>query len=211
MTSSSQSALRLHGQGQEGRQAVLRLAQPDAHARLYVPLAEVQGADEQRNQLRPRRGRDDPARRHRRQHHEEAGRHRRGRQHHPRVHHRQRHRDVHLARRRQHAVQGTKGHGLRGRLPRPVHRPLAGQDQAGHGRERHLLRPRLVPHLRRRRRRSRHHRQAPEGREDRRPDLQEPPRRLQPDGPAAGQGAVRSVTRSSTSAGPSSGPFASTT
>ena len=30
---------RLHGQGQEGRQAVLRLAQHDAHARLDVPLA----------------------------------------------------------------------------------------------------------------------------------------------------------------------------
>ena len=34
---------RLHGQGQEGRQAVLRLAQHDAHARLDVPLAEVPG------------------------------------------------------------------------------------------------------------------------------------------------------------------------
>ena len=35
---------RLHGQGQEGRQAVLRLAQHDAHARLDVPVAEVPGA-----------------------------------------------------------------------------------------------------------------------------------------------------------------------
>ena len=41
--------------------------------------------------------------------------------------------------------KGHQGHGLRRRLPRAVHRPLAGQDQAGHGRERHLLRPRLVP------------------------------------------------------------------
>ncbi len=107
MTSSS-SPPRFHVQGEEGRQAVLRLAQSDAHACLYVPLAEVQGADERRKQLRPRRGRDDPARRHRRQHHEASGRHRRGQQHHRCVHHRQRHRDVHLARRGQHAVQGTK-------------------------------------------------------------------------------------------------------
>ena len=35
--------------------------------------------------------------------------------------------------------------------------------------------------------------QAPEGREDRRPDVQEPPRRLQPAGHAAGQGAVRAA------------------
>ena len=41
------------------------------------------------------------------------------------------------------ATKGTR-HG--GRLPRAVHRPLAGPHQAGHGRERHLLRPRLVPH-----------------------------------------------------------------
>ena len=35
-----------------------------------------------------------------------------------------------------------------------------------------------------------HHRAASQGRQARRPDLQEPSRRLQPDGPAAGQGAV---------------------
>ena len=34
----------LHGQGQEGRQAVLPLAQHDAHARLHVPVQEVPGA-----------------------------------------------------------------------------------------------------------------------------------------------------------------------
>ncbi len=38
------SSMRLHGQGQEGRQAVLHLAQHDAHARLDVPVAEVPGA-----------------------------------------------------------------------------------------------------------------------------------------------------------------------
>ena len=44
------------------------------------------------------------------------------------------------------------------------------------------------PTLRRRRRQSRHHRPVAQGREARRPDLQEPPRRLQPDGPAEGKG-----------------------
>ena len=37
--SAGQELERLHGQGQEGRQAVLRLAQHDPHARLDVPLA----------------------------------------------------------------------------------------------------------------------------------------------------------------------------
>ena len=40
---------------------------------------------------------------------EEAQGHGRGRQHHRRLHHRQRHGDLHLAGRRQHAVQGAKG------------------------------------------------------------------------------------------------------
>ena len=56
-----------------------------------------------------------------------------------------------------------------------------------------------------------HHRRTAQGREARRPDLQEPPRRLQPDGPAAGQGAVASGTSSSTSAGRTSAPSASMT
>ena len=60
--------------------------------------------------------------------------------------HRQRRRSVHLAGWRHDAVQGHQGHRHRRRLPRAVHRPLAGPHQAGHGRERHLLRPRLVPH-----------------------------------------------------------------
>ena len=53
--------------------------------------------------------------------------------------------------------------------------------------------------------------QAAQGREARRPDLQEPPRRLQPDGSVAGQGTVAIATRFGTSAGPSSAPFAWTT
>ena len=55
--SAGQGVVRLHGQGQDRRQAVLRLAQHDAHARLDVPVAQVPGADEQPDQLRPRRGR----------------------------------------------------------------------------------------------------------------------------------------------------------
>ena len=48
------ASMRLHGQGQDGRQAVLRLAQHDAHARLDVSVAQVPGAHEQRDQLRSR-------------------------------------------------------------------------------------------------------------------------------------------------------------
>ena len=98
--------------------------------------------------------------------------------------------------------KATKGTVMRRRLPRAVHHPLAGQDQAGHGRERHLLRPRLVPHAR-----------APppaipnitdqllKGVKLGDRDLQEPPRRLQPAGPADRARGRRSATSSSTSAG----------
>ena len=51
-----------------------------------------------------------------------------------------------------------------------------------------------------------HHRPAAEGREARRPDVQEPPRRLQPDGPAAPARGRPSATSSSTSAGRSWAP-----
>ncbi len=50
-----QGVERLHGQGEEGRQAVLPLAQPDAHARLHLHPAEVLGADDLSQQLRPGR------------------------------------------------------------------------------------------------------------------------------------------------------------
>ena len=65
-------------------------------------------------------------------------------QHHRHLHHRQRRRSLHLAGRRHDAVPRHQGHGVRGRLPRAVHHPLAGQDQAGHGGERHFLRAGLV-------------------------------------------------------------------
>ena len=72
----------VHGRGQEGRQAVLPLAQHDAHARLDVPVAEVPGDDEQQDQLRPGRSRHGADGRRRRRPHEAPRRHRRGRQHH---------------------------------------------------------------------------------------------------------------------------------
>ena len=84
--------------------------------------------------------------------------------------------------------RATKGTVYRGRFPRAVHRPLAGQDQAGFGGERHLLRPRLAADAGRGGGKSEHHAAAAAGREDRRSDLQEPSRRLQPDGPLDRQG-----------------------
>ena len=56
-----------------------------------------------------------------------------------------------------------------------------------------------------------HHRRPAQGRENRRPDLQEPSGRLQPDGPDHRQRPVRRVTKSSTSAKARSARCASTT
>ena len=103
---------------------------------------------------------------------EAPGGHRRGRQHHRHIHHRQRGRSIHLAGRRHDAVQGHQGHVLRGWIPRAVHRPLAGPHQTGHGRERHLFRPRLVPDLGCRRRQFGYHRPVAQRRETRRPRVQ---------------------------------------
>ena len=85
------------------------------------------------------------------------------RRHHRRVHHRQRHRELHLARRRPDAVRGGQGDGHGGRLPRSRDRPLARQGSGRQGRKRDHLRTRLVPDLRRRRRRSEHRRGAEAG------------------------------------------------
>ena len=52
----------LHGQGQGRRQAVLRLAQPDAHAHRHASLAEMDGNDELRQRLVGRGSRHGPAR-----------------------------------------------------------------------------------------------------------------------------------------------------
>ena len=66
----------------------------------------------------------------------QTGRTRHRRQHHRGLQHRQRCGDVHLARRRHHAVPRREGHDLGRRLPRPGDGPLAGRDQAGHGLQR---------------------------------------------------------------------------
>ena len=52
----------LHGQGQEGRQAVLRLAQPDAHAHRHASLAEIRSDAQLGERLVGRRSRHGPAR-----------------------------------------------------------------------------------------------------------------------------------------------------
>ena len=60
--------------------------------------------------------------------------------------------------------KNTKGTVGEGGFRVPCHHPLAGPDQAGHGRERHLLGSRLVPHADGRGRQSEHHRPAAQGR-----------------------------------------------
>ena len=52
----------LHGQGAEGRQAVLRVAEPDAHAHRHASLAEVRGDAQLDEWLVHRRSRHGPAR-----------------------------------------------------------------------------------------------------------------------------------------------------
>ena len=110
--------LRVHGQGQEGRQAVLRLAQHHAHARLHLSPAEVSGDDECQEQLQRRRGRHGADGRQHRRTAQAPRRHGRDRQHDRHLHDRQRRRSVHLAGRRHDAVQSHQGNRLRGRLPR---------------------------------------------------------------------------------------------
>ena len=73
------------------------------------------------------------------------------------------------------AVEGDR-HGRR--LPRALHRALARPHSAGLRAERHLLRLGLVPDLPDGRRQPGHHQPVAQGREARRPDLQEPSRRL---------------------------------
>ncbi len=111
---------RLHGQGQEGRQAVLRLAQHHAHARLDVSLQEILVDAEQPDQLRSRGSRHGADGRQHRRSAQASRRHRRGQQHHRHLHHRQRRGGVHLAGWRHDAVQEHQGYRRRGRLPRAV-------------------------------------------------------------------------------------------
>ena len=78
--------------------------------------------------------------------------------------------------------KGQKGTIYEGGFRAPAMIRWPGHVPAGYGRERHHLRPRLVPDLRRRRRQPEHQGRTAEGQEDRRPDLQEPSRQLQPAG-----------------------------
>ena len=74
--------------------------------------------------------------------------------------------------------RGQKGTIYEGGFRAPAIDPLARQGACRQGGERHHLRPRLVPDLRRRRRQPEHQGGVAEGQEDRRPDLQEPSRQL---------------------------------
>ncbi len=124
----------------QGRQALLRVVQHHAHAR--VDAAGQVGRGPHRHRPVPRRhGR---ARRHGGRGAQAAGRSGHRRQHHRRLRHRQRRRNRHLARRRHHAVPRREGHDLGRRFSRTDAGALAGCDQAGHDRQRHLLAGRLA-------------------------------------------------------------------
>ena len=105
---------RLHRPRQPGQEAVLRVVQFDPHAHLDPPQARVPGQDRARHLP----GRHGGARRPGRPASEEARRSRHRQQHHRDLHHRQRCRDLHLARRRHHAVPRREEHQLGGQLPR---------------------------------------------------------------------------------------------
>jgi arylsulfatase len=86
---------------------------------------------------------------------------------------------------------GGKGTALEGGFRAPMILRWLRQGAGGQGRERHRVRPRLVPDLRRGGWLSGGHCRRPqEGQAVGRPHLQGPPRRLQPDGPDHRQGPV---------------------
>ncbi len=177
---------RLHGQGRQGRQAVLRLVEQHPHAHLDAPQGRVRGQDRSRR-LRRRHGR---ARRDGGPVARQARRARHRRQHHRHVLHRQRRGVLLLARRRHDDVPQREGHAMGGRLPRADRDPLARRHQARHGHQRHRRARRHADHAARGGGRSQRERRAAEGQEGRRHDLQGPPRRLQPAARAQGRGRV---------------------
>ena len=78
--------------------------------------------------------------------------------------------------------KATKGTSFEGGFRVPCIARWPGKIKPGRVENGIFFRPRLVPHLVRRCRQSEHHRSVAQGREARRPRVQEPPRRLQPDG-----------------------------
>ncbi len=93
--------------------------------------------------------------------------------------------------------KATKGTVMEGGFRVPCIARWPGKIKPGTVQNGTLFRSRLVPHHARRRRQSEHHRRTPQRREARRSDLQEPPRRLQPVGPAARAKGRPSVKNSS--------------
>ena len=161
---------RLHGQGEEGWQAVLRLAQHHAHARLDVSLARIQAKMNSKTNYgleEAGMAQMDDSVGAILKHIEDIG---------------ETDNTIVVFTTDNGAevftwpdggmtpFKATKGTVYRRRLPRAVHRPLAGAHQAGHGRERHLLRARLVPHAVAAAGNPEHHRPAAQGREARRPE-----------------------------------------
>ena len=178
----------------EGRQAVLPLVELHPHAHLHAPEGGVRGQDRPRH-LRRRHGR---ARRPRRPGAREAQGTGPRREHDRHVLDRQRRRDLHLARRRHDDVPRREEHAVGGRLPRADDDQVAGRHQAGHGHQRHRRARGHADHAPRRG--GRHDRQGrpAEGPQDRRHDLQGPPRRLRPRPGAAGARRRGRATSSST-------------
>ena len=143
----SRSGHQVHGQVQEGRQAVLRLAESDADAHRHAFVSEM-GSHPQRGEWLVGTGsRHGPTRQRHRPGPAKAQGHGRGGQHHRGVHHRQRHGKLHLARRRHDAVRAVQRDRHGRRLPRPLHPPLARQGARGRGAEWADVRPGLVSHL----------------------------------------------------------------
>ena len=131
--------LEVHRQGGEGRQALLRLDEPHPRPCDLASLAEIRrGADAGKPVVSGRR-RDEAARRRRRRGDGQAEGRRARQQHHRRLHHRQRHGELHLARRRQHALRRRQGDDLGRRHARADDGPLARPYPRRQGRERHLL------------------------------------------------------------------------
>ena len=196
------AATRLHQAAEQGRQALVRVAQHHAHAPVHAhqeaepragrPLAVAVP----RHDDRPRQERRADARPARRP------RHRRG--HLRPVLDRQRSAPQLLARWRHDAVQQREEHQLGRRVPHTVAGPLARQGQGRLGLQRHRPASRLAADLPRDGGGARCGGQAEEGLQGDRPHVQEPHRRLQlpavPHGRGQGRARASSSSTSATTA-----------